>query len=207
MSKTLKIPPDKRTKPDLPVRQFSLNEYHRLVEVGVLTPSDRVELINGWIVPKVPQNEPHATVVEWLTLWLAKYIDDERYSLRCQLPLTLKGDCEPEPDFAVVKLAKQRERKQHPSGNDVFLVIEVADSSLGQDRGEKLEMYAANQIPEYWIVNLIDRQVEVHTSPVSGKRPAYHSRSLYMPGDYVPFGLGNVSKGMSVKKAFDLNGN
>jgi Uma2 family endonuclease len=207
MIKTRRIPSDTRTRPKLPVRQFSISEYHRLVEVGILTPNDRVELINGWIVPKVPQNEPHASVIEWLNLWLAKYLDDERYSLRCQLPLTLKGDCEPEPDLAVVKSAKQRERNQHPMGNDTFLVIEVSDASLSQDRNEKLEMYAANRIPEYWIINLVDRQIEVHTDPISGKRPAYHSRSLYLPSDHVPFTLGNAPKGLPVSKALGTIGN
>jgi Uma2 family endonuclease len=165
--------------------RFDRGQYHRLIALGVLGEDDPVELIRGEVLTKMPHGDPHGTAVEKLNRRLARLLPDE-YGLRCQLPV-LMPDSEPEPDFAVCVPAERR-GSTHPWPEEVFLVIEVADSSLADDRTTKLQLCAESGIAVYWIVNLIDRQVEVYTDPhtPSGGDPAYQSRLVYRPGQQVP---------------------
>ena len=127
--------------------------------------NERVELWRGWIVQTSPQKSPHASAVEHLNyIFVGALRPARRASVRVQLPLALSDSSEPEPDLTVVAPAEYKQA--HPSATDVRLLIEVADSSLADDRGFKAEEYAAAGIPEYWVVNLIDELVEVHTRPI-----------------------------------------
>jgi Uma2 family endonuclease len=150
--------------PPLPLRRFSVAEYHQMGEAGVLTPSDRVELLEGWIVEKMNQKPAHGYMVGELDRWFHRQIHDN-WAVRCQLPITL-AESEPEPDIAVAKGNHADFRLSHPTGADCRLVIEVADSSLAKDRA-KAAIYAAAGVQEYWIVNLIDLNVQQLTGPHS----------------------------------------
>lgn len=143
--------------PPLPIRRFSVDEYRRLGEVGVLSPDDRVELLEGWIVEKKNQRPIHGFTVRWLDDWLRNHLT-EGLLVQCQLPITTQLS-EPEPDLAVIRGRHTDFRNRHPSGADCELVIEVADSSLAKDRA-KASIYAGDGVREYWIVNLVDLQLE-----------------------------------------------
>jgi Uma2 family endonuclease len=142
-------------------RLFTVDEYHRMFDAGVLGDDERVELLEGVIVVMPRQNPPHASAIQRLTKWLVRQLDDS-LALMPQLPVTLGNRSEPVPDLAVVR-AEDITRKTLP--RTALLVIEVADTSLRKDRGFKAALYARFGIPEYWIVNVQDSTVEVLREP------------------------------------------
>jgi Uma2 family endonuclease len=156
----------RRTVPtsDLPLKRWSVDEYHRLIAAGILTSDDHVELLDGQIVEMVPQDPPHASTTDEGSDYL-KGLFAGRAKVRTQLPITLPSSSEPEPDIAVVRIDPNRYRNRHPGPEDVFLIIEIADTTLGYDRNRKAKIYAEAGIPEYWIVNLNQRQVIVYRQP------------------------------------------
>jgi Uma2 family endonuclease len=146
-----------------PVRRFTIAEYHRLIDAGIIGEDERVELLEGVIVRMSPQNEPGARVVVLLTRHLNRALGDE-YQVRPQLPVTLPSSgSEPEPDLAVVKAADAQSRLDHPQ--TMLLAIEVSLSSLRFGRKVKARIYARAGIPEYWIVNVEAEHVEVFRDP------------------------------------------
>jgi Uma2 family endonuclease len=149
--------------PSIPTEptRMSVERYLGLVEAGVLGPDDRVELLEGVIVAMAPQNPAHATGVARADDVLRAAIG-KRAHIRPQLSLVLRRSV-PEPDLAVVSGSVDDYERAHPT--TALLVIEVADSSLKQDRLSKAAIYAAAGIPEYWIVNLRDEVVEVMRDP------------------------------------------
>jgi Uma2 family endonuclease len=171
--------------PTLPVRPFSVEEYHRLIEAGVLCSGDSFELLGGWIVPKMTINPPHNKSVRLLNRLLARLLGEE-WVLQVQGPITLPPDSEPEPDVVVAFGPEDRYDGVNPGPRDVVLVVEVADASLAADRGEKLIAYARARLPVYWIINLAERQVEVYTLPRGGRSPQYRRRQDYGAGETVP---------------------
>jgi Uma2 family endonuclease len=142
-------------------RLLSVDEYHRMVEVGILDEDEHVELLEGVIVAMTPQGPAHARCIRRMTRLLTRRLRDE-LDVAVQLPLTLDRRNEPEPDLAVVR-ADDARSDRHPGG--ALLVIEVARDSLRKDRGVKGALYARSGIPEYWIVNLETRVVEVFSDP------------------------------------------
>ncbi len=146
--------------PPWPVRRFTVDEYHRLGELGILAPEESVELLEGWIVEKMNHRPAHGYVVGLLTQSLFRSLP-HGWIGRCQLPITTMTS-EPEPDLAFVRGVHSDYRTRHPSGNEVNLVIEVADTSLQKDRS-KASIYASAGVKEYWIVNLVDCQLERFT--------------------------------------------
>ena len=146
--------------PHEPTR-MSVERYLGLVESGALGPDDRVELLEGVIVAMAPQNPAHAAGVSRAYAAVSRAIGDRAY-VRSQLSLVLRRSV-PEPDLAVVPGSVEDYERSHPT--TALLVIEVADSSLKQDRLSKAAIYAAAGIPEYWIVNLRDEGVEVMRDP------------------------------------------
>ena len=167
------------------VRQFTLDEYHHLIEIGFFTSDDKIELINGLLVNKMSQNDPHCFVVDVLSE-IFQGLLPEGLTVRCQLPVIISDDSEPEPDGAIVLGPKRRYAKGRPTHKDVALIIEVAESSLRFDQKVKLPLYARDRILTYWIINLIDFRVEVYTRPIGGKNPTYRQRDDYGPDDRVP---------------------
>ena len=169
-------------------RQTSVAEYEHLTKIGVLTPEDRVELIDGFVVNKMPHDDPHASTVDRLDEDLRQGLP-KGWRVRIQLPIRL-GNSLPEPDAVVVRGDRRTYDQRKPTTTDFGTVIEVADSSLRYDRVVKSRMYAAGSIPIYWIINLIDSIIEVYTDPdTTAEPPAYRTRTDYAPGQAVPLVL------------------
>jgi Uma2 family endonuclease len=162
----------------VPRRLFTVDEYYAMAKHGILRPDERVELLDGEIVPMNPIGSPHAWCVTDLTEVFAPLIGQIR--LRIQNPLRLDGHAEPEPDVTIVR--PETPRNRHPGPDETLLVIEVADSSLRKDRGRKRRMYARAGIFEYWIVDLNAGRIEVYRDPL---RSRYRSVRLLRPGDTV----------------------
>jgi Uma2 family endonuclease len=171
------------TKPNqsLPLYQFTTTEYHRLGEAGILEESRRVELLNGNIIEISPINSPHARTVKQLNRLLSK-IFGEQAIISVQEPVQLDEHSEPEPDLAVLVYRADLYTQSHPRPSDTLLIIEVADASLEKDRQVKLPLYAAAGIPEVWIVNLPDQQIEIYTQ---ARQDGYADIHLYRRGEII----------------------
>jgi Uma2 family endonuclease len=165
--------------------RITVERYHQMVESGTITKNDRVELLDGILVPKMTISPAHAIGVD-LVVDAIKAILPAGWCARSEKPFSL-DDSEPEPDCMVARGSLRDYAARHPGATDVPLVIEVADSSLRRDREWKKHLYARNGIAVYWIVNLDDRVVEVFTDP-SGPAPApdYAAATTYGPADSVP---------------------
>jgi Uma2 family endonuclease len=192
MSAPAIVPPVRSSQPAF--RRFSVGEYHQMIETGILTDEDKVELIEGYVELKMPRNPAHDSTVQATTKRIFRVLPKD-WDLRVQLAVTLT-DSEPEPDAAVVRGDESAYRIHHPSPADVGMLAEVSDSSLDRDRIDKGRIYARARIPIYWIINLIDRQVEVYTDP-SGPTaaPAYAKRQIFKVGDAVPVVLDSALVG------------
>ncbi len=143
---------------------WTLARYHDAIAKGVLTENDRVELLFGEIVPKMPTGEPHADCLSLLMDYFYELFGTS-YKYRAQDPVTLPNESEPEPDFAVVARQPYTRTTGHPSPENIFLLIEISEETLLYDRGKKCRAYALAGIREYWIINLKDRQLELHLNP------------------------------------------
>jgi Uma2 family endonuclease len=167
-------------------RRFSVAEYHQMIRSGVLTDEDKVELLNGFVVLKMPRNPPHDARIQKLNRLFLSLLP-AGWDVRVQLAVTLTlTDSEPEPDVAVVRGTADDYNSTHPVPKDIGMVVEVADSSLSRDRDEKGLIYATAGVPEYWIVNLVDRQVEVYSVPTAiGPSIRYARRVDYRAGDAI----------------------
>jgi Uma2 family endonuclease len=173
------------------VHRFTRDEYYRMAEAGLFE-DERVELLNGEIITMSPKLTPHAYTVNSLMYVLITTLSSKTL-VRVQDPIVLNTWSEPEPDIAVCQLESDRYKNAHPRANQVFLVVEVAESSLTYDRTRKAPAYAASAIPEYWIVNLIDRQVEVFTDP-EPTRQRYRQQRLAFAGDVLALPGGDTIK-------------
>lgn len=150
-----------------PRHRFTVDEYHRMIEAGVLDADDRVELVDGEVVEMSAMGAQHVNAVE--------YLDDElrgplegRARVRAQLPVTIPDFDEPEPDISVVRLRPDRYRGIKPGPEDILLLIEISDATLAYDVGVKMPRYASAGIPETWIVDLTARGDAIyrHSDPV-----------------------------------------
>jgi Uma2 family endonuclease len=151
-------------------RKFTREEYHRMGEVGILKPDDRVELIRGEIVEMSPIGRRHVAFVDNLTQLLVMALAG-RAIVSVQSPIALSDDTEPQPDFKIVWRRDVPYKEREAWAEDALLVIEVAETSLRYDRTTKLRLYAEVGIPEYWVVNTVAESVEVHRDPAgSGYR-------------------------------------
>jgi Uma2 family endonuclease len=144
-------------------RRFNVHEYHRMAEAGILTPHDRVQLIDGEIFVMAAVGSRHASAVKRLTHLLSKACDAQVVSV--QQPVRLCEWSEPEPDVAVLRPAADFYASAHPTPEETLLVIEVSHTTLRLDREVKLPLYAAAGIKEYWIVNLEADRIEIYREP------------------------------------------
>ncbi|CAN5231316.1 Uma2 family endonuclease [soil metagenome] len=157
---------------DASLARFSVARYQRMIETGILTPDDKVELLENYVVIKMPRNPRHDSSVQRLLEILFPQ-RPKGWGLRVQSAILL-SDSQPEPDLAFVRGPASAYADHHPEGKDTGLVIEVADSSLLRDQRDKTRIYARARIPAYWIVNLVDQRLEVHSEPAgSATSPAY----------------------------------
>jgi Uma2 family endonuclease len=149
-------------------RRFTREEYYRMAEVGILKPTDRVELIRGEILEMSPAGRRHRAFVDNLTSLLAPRLAG-RAIVSVQNPLVLGDDTEPEPDLKVLRRRALSYKEREADGDDVLCLIEVAESSLAYDRSTKLALYAEALIPEYWVVDCDAESIEIHRTP-EGRR-------------------------------------
>ena len=184
---------DAEPTPPTPVHRFRVAQYHRMIEAGVLTEDDRVELLEGWIVEKMPHNPAHDGTVSLLLRRLWTRLPDGWF-VRIQSAITL-ADSEPEPDLVVVSGSEGSYLEAHPTAGAIVLVVEVSDSSLDHDRAIKARVYARARLPECWIVNLPERRVESYSRPRAGRAPAYRVRRDYGPGEAVPIVIEGLDLG------------
>jgi Uma2 family endonuclease len=179
---------------DASLARFSVARYQKMIETGILTAEDKVELLENYVVLKMARNPLHDGTIQLMTETLAPAMPPG-WRLRVQLTVVL-ADSQPEPDFAVVRGDARTYLARHPGAADVGLVIEVADSSLLRDQRDKTRIYGRGGIPCYWIVNLVDRRIEVYTQP-SGPTavPTYGAFGVYQPGDAIPLVLDGATVG------------
>jgi Uma2 family endonuclease len=171
--------------PPEPIARLSVEQYHDMIRNGILSPDNPLELLEGWLVTKMPKNPPHRFSTRALRKALEKILPPG-WIVDSQEPVTT-AESEPEPDISVIRGNEDDYRARHPDPKDVGMTSEVADTTLLRDRTWKKRIYARARIPVYWIVNLIDRQVEVYTDPTGpAAEPDYRQRQDYLPGDSVP---------------------
>jgi len=142
----------------------------------------RVELIDGYVVVKMSQKPPHFWSVD-ATEEALRAVVPPSWSVRREGPARIPDFDEPEPDLAVARGSRDNYRTRHTEPSDIGLLVEVSDTCLERDRGQKLSAYARGRIPVYWIVNLVDRQVEVYSNPAAG---TYDCRVDFTAGQEVP---------------------
>jgi Uma2 family endonuclease len=166
--------------------KFTVNQYHEMVQRGILTADDPVELLEGYLVRKMPKNPPHCYATDALFEVLLRLML-VGYFPRGQNPVTT-NDSEPEPDVSVVRGKREDFLGGHPGPKHCALVVEVSDSTLTRDRGIKKRIYARAGVPVYWIVNLQDQRFEVYASP-NPAAAEFASPVFYGMQDRVPIVL------------------
>ncbi len=186
--------------PALSVWRLSVGQYHEMIRSGILHNGDPIELLEGVLVPKRTRNPPHRIAVTQLRDLLMRLVGSG-WHVETQEAVTLETS-EPEPDLTVIRGSVRDYPDRHPGPNDIGLVVEVADSSLAHDRGQKKRVYARAGIVEFWIVNLIDEQIEVYSDPTrpvdpsdQSTQPDYRQRLVFTPGQSLPVTLDGVEAG------------
>ncbi|MEM7110009.1 MAG: Uma2 family endonuclease, partial [Bacteroidota bacterium] len=175
-------------------RLITVDEYHTMAEAGILTREDRVELIHGEILEMSPIGSKHAAIVNTMSNRLIRLLGDG-VIISVQNPIRINDLTEPEPDLSLLKPKENYYADGHPAPNDTFIVIEISDSSYEYDKEVKLPLYASAGIPEYWIVNMDKKQIEVHTKPENG---GYKSWQFFAIDDFITFDF--CSTEIQVKK-------
>jgi Uma2 family endonuclease len=163
-------------------KRFTIDEYHRLIELGFLQEGDRIELIRGELIQMVAKGTPHTVCGSILCRQLDRLLGD-RAVIRGQDPITLPNQSEPEPDVVIARGVDEDYLAHHPYPEDVFLAIEISDTTLDYDQTTKLEIYAEAGIPHYWIVNLNARQLERYTQPYQNAQGKFNylSKQISLP--------------------------
>ncbi|SRR5579883_1066555 len=159
--------------------RLTVDEYER---IGDLLDDPRVELIEGYLLAKMPKSPEHSWTTEAVREALKGRLPPG-WTWRKEVPVRIPAYDEPEPDIAIVRGSDDDYKHRHPEPADVALLVEVSHTTLSIDRGIKCSTYAREGIPIYWMVNLVDRQVEVYTGPSPG---GYASRQDFKPGQQVP---------------------
>lgn len=163
-------------------RLFTRDEYYALAEAGILKPEDRVELIEGEIYRMAPIGNPHAGCVNRLVHRFSALTAADRAVLSPQNPVNLTDISEPQPDIVLLRPREDFYGEGHPRPEDVLLLVEVAESSIGFDRGTKFPLYARCGIAEAWLVDLTRNVLEVHRDPA---RDGYRKIQRLRSGDQI----------------------
>lgn len=168
------------------VRHLTVADYHKMAEVGIIAPDERVELIEGVIFAMAPIGAVHAWIVNRVNEILVESFR-KAYTISVQNPIVLSDASEPQPDIAVLKRQTKNDLPQTPSAQEVYLVVEVSDSTLVHDRIVKVPLYARAGIPEVWIIDTTASLIEQYRSPQDG---SYQSVNVWRKGDIIPTTLG-----------------
>ena len=161
--------------------RMTVDEYEQLADSGVLK-DRRVELINGWLVRKITTKPPHVVAVDAARETMAGILP-AGWWLRDEKPVRIPEFDEPEPDISIVRGSRRDYRSRHPGPGEIEFLVEVSDTSPAWDRRERLSAYARAGVPSYWILNLVDRQLEVFSFPESH---GYQISQVFGPGDRAP---------------------
>jgi Uma2 family endonuclease len=184
----IRSPTPKAIAMTVTVAKWKVDEYHRMIAAGILD-ARRVELLKGEIVEMSPEGEPHAYFSSEAGEYLIRLLGD-RATIRLSKPITLALDSEPEPDIAIVQRLGREYLEHHPYPQNIFWLIEYSDSSLDKDLEIKSKVYAEAKIPEYWVVNLKNRQLVVFREPQNGE---YASKSTLTGGTIYPLAFPDVA--------------
>jgi Uma2 family endonuclease len=160
--------------------RFKVDEYYKMIELGMLKDYEKAEIIEGELIKKMTIGNRHAAIVDFLTKFFVKNVSDN-ILVRIQNPVRLSDYDEPEPDVALADLGKY-DGKRHPRPSEIILIVEVSDSTLKYDRDVKLALYAEAEIPEVWIVNLPNDIIELHQKPSVG---IYQLAKIFKRGETV----------------------
>ncbi len=159
--------------------RFNVKEYYRMAETGVLPPNARVELLNGEIIDMLPIGPFHDGVTNYLNQFFSA-VAKRHWITSVQNPVRLDEHSEPQPDLMLLKPAADFYRRRHPQPEDVLLLIEISDTTLGADQAEKIPAYGRAGIAEVWIVNLNELTLEVYREP---HFTGYGSKTILRAGD------------------------
>ena len=162
--------------------RFTVDQYERMGEAGILTEDDRVELIDGCVVTKMGKKPPHVWGVDSVEHLLRDMLGGA-WCVRRESPARIPPRDEPEPDVVVARGTRVTYLERHPDPADIVLIAEVSDTTYHRDRGKKWDANARSGIPVYWIVNLVKRRVEVYTDPGP---EGYGSRRDDHAGETIP---------------------
>lgn len=163
-------------------RAFTVDEYHRMADAGILTEDDRVELIDGQVVRMSPIKSRHASCVDRLTALFTRRLRD-RAIVRVQNPIILGRHSEPQPDVVILRPRPDYYATRHPGPADVLLLIEVGDATREYDREIKLPLYARAGISEVWLVDLRDEVLSAYRGPAL---KSYRNRIDFGRGSRLP---------------------
>lgn len=146
------------------LHRFTVKVYDEMIKHGILTTNDKVELLNGEILEKMPKGEIHASINDWIGEFLRERLG-KKVIVRYQNPIILDDFSEPEPDLVLAKPPRETYFKGHPKSEDIFLIVEISDSTLSFDRNAKADAYARAGIIQYLIVNVQNSTVEDYREP------------------------------------------
>jgi Uma2 family endonuclease len=173
---------------------FTVEEWHKMGEIGLFSPDRRVELIEGEIIEMGPIGSSHAGCVSWLNNFFGTRVAGSAI-VNMQNPIQLGHSSEPQPDLTILHLEPHFYRNKHPTPKDVLLLIEVSDSTLTYDRHVKKPLYARYGIIEYWVVNLKENCIEVYLNPQAQDYTLIH---IMRRGDVItPSQLPHISVAVS----------
>ena len=175
-------------------RQITVDDYHRMGEVGLIGPDERIELIEGEIIDMAPIGSDHASCVNRLTSLLAHAVQGKGI-LSVQNPVRLSNHTEPEPDFAVLKPRDDFYQKQLPTAVDTLLIVEVSNTSERYDRDIKLPLYATHGVPEVWLISIEQKTLSIYRTPTGDRYQ--HEQTTDAPGRVTLFALPDVSVDLS----------
>jgi Uma2 family endonuclease len=161
--------------------RFTVDEYYKMIELGMLKDYEKAEIIEGELIQKIPIGKRHSAVAEKLNETLRDELG-KSVSLRNQQPVRFGEYNEPEPDLAVLQRREDFYSSDKPVPKDVLLLIEVSDATLKYDRDTKLALYAEAEIPEVWIVNLPNDIIEIHQKPSNG---IYQLTKIFKRGEKI----------------------
>ncbi len=171
--------PEPASPPALQRRRFSVDEYERMIALGILEEGERVELLRGEIYCMAAIGARHMACVTWLDRFFTLSVGEDAL-VRAQGPIRLPEDGEPEPDILIVPFRDDFYRPRHPGPAEGLLLIEVADTSFNIDRAQKIPLYAEAGIPESWLVDLPGQQIFVYREPRDGR---YQQIIVFKRGD------------------------
>jgi len=175
-------------------RRFTVEEYYKLAQAGVLSEDDRVELIEGEIIEMVPIGSRHAACVKRLNHHLNQKLEEE-IIISVQDPIRLSEHSAPQPDLALLEPRSDYYADEHPGPQDILLLVEVAESSQEYDREKKIPLYAQAEIPETWLVDLKKRVIIRYQEP---NKDTYQETDKYKTGEEITFTQKGSIKGIEL---------